>query len=278
MAQRVVYAGAGAAGIGIGRLIARAMSDAGMDESSIRRAQVYVDSKGLLHEGRAVDDLHKQAVSLPLAARESYGLGDGNRELLDVVRAVRPTILIGTTATAGTFTEPIIREMARHVERPIVLPLSNPTSKTECAPEDVIVWTGGRALVATGSPFPPVRFDGSTRLVGQANNAFVFPGLGLGCILSEAHEVTDGMFLAAAMTLADCVTADRLQQGALYPDPSELRLVSRRIAVGVMRQARAEQVGRIIEDDEIEDLVTESMWYPEYPCLSGGDWSWGQKS
>jgi malate dehydrogenase (oxaloacetate-decarboxylating) len=192
-----------------------------------------------------------------------YGLSGG--DLVQVVRHVRPTVLIGTTATAGVFSESVVRETARHVERPILLPLSNPTSRTECTPEDAIRWTRGRALVATGSPFPPVVYEGRGIIIGQANNAFVFPGIGLGCMLSQTHEVTDGLFLAAARALADGVRDERLQRGALFPDQSEMREVSRRIAGCVIRQARSEGVGRIISDDQIEPLVAASMWYPAYP-------------
>jgi malic enzyme len=260
--QRVVFAGSGAAGVGIGRLIL----DATKAQVSRRECPlVYADSEGLLHAGRTLREPQKQEVALSPEQMRSYGF-DGSRpiDLLEMVRRVKPHILIGTTATPGTFTEEIIREMARHAPRPIILPLSNPTSKTECTPEEAMRWTGGRALVATGSPFPAVEYEGRSIVIGQANNAFVFPGIGLGCILSEAHEVTDGMFLAAAMALSECVHETRLRQGAFYPDQSELRSVSRKIACAVMRQAREERVGRTLSDSAIEQMIEASMWYPEY--------------
>jgi malate dehydrogenase (oxaloacetate-decarboxylating) len=264
-AQRLVFLGAGAAGIGIARLVQEAMRLEGASNGTVGGATVMLDSAGLLFEGRARIDSDKQPFALTPELMAQFGLPDAARyDLETVIRYVHPTILIGTSGVAGSFTESAIREMAKHVITPVVFPLSNPTSKTEASPGDIVTWSDGRALVATGSPFNPVSYAGRTHVIGQANNTFVFPGVGLGVILSGAHEVTDKMFLAAAQTLADQVTAGRLSEGALYPKVSELRRVSRAIAIRVIQEARDSGVGRAYHDEQIEPTVDAAMWYPAY--------------
>jgi malic enzyme len=263
--QRVVFAGSGSAGIGIGRLLRTAMREEGAGEDQIRRSLVFLDSRGLLHEGVAIEDENKREFALRADHMAGLGLDlEAKHELLAVVAAVKPTILIGTSATAGAFHEEAIREMAKHAERPIIMPFSNPTSKSECSPAEAIAWTDGRAIIATGSPFAPVEYNGRTTVIGQGNNVFIFPGVGLGVILSEASQVTDSMFLAAARTLAGCVSADDVRTGSLYPTQNRLREVSCEIACAVMREARRLNLGRRQSDDEIKATVRAAMWDPVY--------------
>ncbi len=268
--QRFVFLGAGAAGIGIARLVRMAMRREGADEETVGHAIAMLDSHGLTFEGRGPLDQDKLEFALGADALAFHGFGDvepvSRFDLESIVRNVRPTVLIGTSGTPDTFTEPAIRAMAEYARMPVILPLSNPTSKTEVQPARAIEWTDGRALVATGSPFDPVDYAGRTHLIGQANNAFVFPGVGLGAIVSETREVTDEMFLGAAEELAGCVDADRLARGALYPSVASLRDVSRRIAIRVASEARDLGLGRSFDDGEIEAAVDGAIWEPVYPA------------
>jgi len=263
--QRLVFLGAGAAGIGIARLVRAVMAEDGASPAEVDGAIAMLDSKGLVFRGREQVDEDKWPFALTPERMASFGFPPGEgHDLEAVVRHVKPNILVGTSGTPGAFTEAAIREMAAHTSRPVVLALSNPTSKTEAHPADVMRWTEGRALMATGSPFDPVETDGIVRVIGQANNVFVFPGIGLGAIVAEAREVTDKMFLVAARALADAVTLDRLQQGSLYPRLADLRGISRSVGVAVARVARDAGVGRVLSDDQIEAAVDRETWFPEY--------------
>jgi malic enzyme len=263
--QRIVYVGAGAAGAGIGRLMSKAMEAEKNDLSRVRAAQVFVDSQGLLYEGRIITDSHKRQLALSNRAFAQYGFTpQGERALAEVIAKVKPTVLIGTTAQPGIFTEGLLREMAKHVERPIVLPLSNPTSKVECTPEEAIRWTDGRAIVATGTAFEPVQYQGRRHVIGQANNVFIFPGVGLGCILSQVRVIEDDIFLVAARQLATLVSPQRLELSAIYPDQSELRMASACIAEAVIRDVHRQQPDRQVGNNGVAELVKNAMWHPTY--------------
>ena len=256
-AQRVLLVGAGAAGIGIGRLIRAELADAGMPPAEIERRLLFVDSRGLVHADREDLDDSKRPLAVGAAFAAETGLAPGS-ELLSVVEAYRPTILVGTTGVAGTFSEDVVRAVAAAVDRPLVMPLSNPTSIAEARPVEILAWSDGRAIVASGSPFPPV--DGT--VIGQANNVFVFPGIGLGTIVSGARRITDEMILAAARTLAGHVTADHFAAGSIYPPIAALRSVSRAIAVSVAEEAI--RSGLAPAADTLEADVDAAMWWPDY--------------
>ncbi len=264
-AQRLVFVGAGAAGIGIARLFQSFMRAEGASEVDTRHALVMIDSQGLVFEGRDGVQEDKRPFALPRQDLTRFGFELSERyDLETVVRHVAPTVLVGTSGKPGVFTETVVREMAARTPRPIVLPLSNPTANSEATPSDVLAWSGGRALVATGSPFDPVEVGQRTQLVGQANNVFVFPGVGLGVVAVRSREVTDRMFLVAARALADMVPAERIEHGALYPRLTDLRSISREIAITVARESRDEGLAPMMTDAEIDAAVDACIWAPCY--------------
>jgi malic enzyme len=207
---------------------------------------------------------HKQEFATPEEALAAMGLSLTTVNMLEeVIAAFRPSILIGTTGQPGDFNPAALRAMAKHCARPMIFALSNPTSKAECTPYEALMCTEGRALVATGSPFDPVDFNGRRHVIGQCNNVFIFPGIGLGALVSQARRVTDSMFLAAARTLAQ-LTRARATQGCLYPGLGELREASRQIGFTVARTARDEGLGRDITDEQLKAEIEASIWFPDY--------------
>jgi malate dehydrogenase (oxaloacetate-decarboxylating) len=268
--HRVVIAGAGSAGYGIREQIAHAMANAGMDIDEARARIFALDSRGLvLADRRNLTDI-KQRLATPVADIADWDEHTPLPSLLDVVRNVKPTVLIGVSGTPGLFGEDVITEMAEHTDRPIVLPLSNPTSKAEVTPKAALNWTNGRAIVATGSPFAPVEYEGIEHRIGQANNVFVFPGMGLGVVTVKPREVTDRMFLAAAYALADQVGGDLLAVGQIYPNINDVRAVSRAVAIAVAEEAIDEGVADPV--DSLEEAIDAEMWTPEYlPYRPAGD-------
>ncbi len=263
--QRIVLLGAGSAAHGISDQIVAAMTDEGLTPPEARARLWLLDSRGLIHTGRLGLDSFKQSYAQPCASFAEWQLErPGAPTLLEVVGNVRPTVLIGTSAQPGSFTEEVVREMARHVERPIIFPLSNPTSKSEAAPRDLVEWTEGRALVATGSPFPEVEYDGRQIRIGQCNNSFIFPGVGLGVLASGARRVTDAMFVAAARALAELSPTLSEEGAPLYPRLEGVRGVSRLVALAVGREAQRSGLVAPLETGELEERVEELMWTPHY--------------
>ena len=266
--QRVVILGAGAAGVGIAHQIRDAMERAGLRDSELTERVAVLDSRGLLISNREISDEHKQEFVWPVEVARANGLDtDSTLDLLAVVKGIKPTVLIGASGQSGAFSEAVIRAMAQGCELPAIFPFSNPTSKCEAVPGDIFEWTSGQALVATGSPFAAVEVNGRTVRIGQANNVYVFPGVGLGCLVAEVNEVTDSMFTIAAEAVANAVKEEELSAGTLFPRLTELRSITRAIAVAVVREANQLGFGKPIEDKDIEQAVSAMMWEPEYPQI-----------
>jgi malic enzyme len=267
--HRFVVHGAGAGGGGIIQVLVAAMLEAGLNAAEARARVVGLDSRGLILANRPGLEAFKHAFAADPALVSDWHLEDPNHiTLSDVIANFQPTVLIGTSGQPGCFTEALIREMARHVERPAIFALSNPTSKTEVLPADALAWTEGRALVATGSPFDPVDHGTTRHRIGQGNNVFCFPGIGLGVIASGARLVTDGMLLAAARAVADEVPASSVRAGCVYPEMEDLRAVSRAVALAVAQTGISEGLAEgALESTDAEAVaarVDAHMWYPDY--------------
>lgn len=256
--QRILNLGAGSAAIGICDQIVAAMVHEGYSEQDAKQKLWLVDSRGLVHDGRNDLESFKRKYAQPLPS--------GGSSFFDVVKNIHPTILIGTSGQPGAFSEDIVREMARHVERPAIFPLSNPTSKSEALPSDLLNWTDGRALIATGSPFAPIKYGGRLIQIGQCNNAFIFPGVGLGVIASGASRVTDAMFSAAAQVLSEFSPVLKHPDGPLFPSLQVVREVSYRVALAVGVEAvRAGLTST--SPDSLQTAVENKMWTPRYVPL-----------
>ncbi len=262
--ERIVILGAGAAGLGIARLIGLELASRGVPAERVRRAIGVLDSRGLLVEGRSFDEPYKATLAWPLDHLRSIELDPASGDLAAVVRAFRPTMLIGTSGTRGAFDEASIRAMAAACDRPAIFPLSNPNSAAEADPDDLAAWTDGRAWVATGSPFPDVRHGGRTRRVAQGNNVWIFPGVGLGALAAKARRITDPMFVAAAHAVAEAVTDEDLAQGALYPSIDRLRSVTPIVARAVARAAVLSGAADDSTETEIEGRIAAIRWDPAY--------------
>jgi malate dehydrogenase (oxaloacetate-decarboxylating) len=261
--ESVIVYGAGAGGVGVAWAIEQGMIRDGLSVAEARARLFVLDSKGLLVEGRAMED-YKKHFAQPRERLASWGAGPFG--LQETIEKGKATVLLGLSGQPGTFTEPMLRAMCVNTENPVVFPLSNPTSSCEATPADLLAWTHGRGIVATGSPFESVRVGDRDVPIGQGNNAFIFPGLGFGAILAEVSEVTDGMVLAAAYSLADYVREKHLARGLIYPPVDEMRLVSCRVATRVMEQAFDDGVARTRKTtrEGAAAYVESHYWRPQY--------------
>jgi malic enzyme len=263
--QRLLFGGAGASAQGIAQLFVAALEDEGMSREEAHERVMMVDRSGLVHRGRRDLEGFKAEFACDSAQLSDWKVRDASRiSLLEAIDHARPTLLIGTSAMPGFFDEACVRAMARHNARPVILPLSNPTSKAECTPRDALRWSDGRAVIATGSPFDPVEHGGRRHRIGQCNNSFVFPGVGLGAWVGKLRRITDGMFLDAAHTLAELVSAEDLAEGALFPKLDGIRDISHAIACAVVRRGVREGHADPQQLERLEQRVRAAMWFPEY--------------
>jgi len=254
--QKILFLGAGEAGIGIADVFVAALREEGMSTEEARKHCWFVDSRGLLVAGRDNIAVHKE----PYAHD-----GEFTPDFLDAVKKLKPTAILGLSGQPQTFTKEIVEAMAEINERPIIFALSNPTSMAECTAEQAYTWSDGRAVFASGSPFDPVKFNNQTFVPGQGNNAYIFPGVGLGVIVSESRVVTDEMFLAAAHSLANQVTEADLERGRIYPKLSRIRQVSALIARDVAKMAYENGLTDKQEPADILEEVHDYMYHPVYP-------------
>ena len=263
--QQIVMFGAGSAGIGVADGLREAMKGEGLTEEEARRQFWVIDRGGLLHSGRK-DLTSEQSVYAQPESRVSGWpqTSNGRIGLADVVGKIEATILIGLSTIGGAFSESIVREMARKARRPIIFPLSNPTSKSEAKADDLICWTEGRALVATGSPFAPVSYGGRTIPIAQCNNIFIFPAMGLGVVASGARRVTEAMMLAAARALAANSPALKDVSASLLPPLTDIRRVAAQIAIAVGMEAQQDGVAPKLAEDELPQRVKAAQWTPAY--------------
>lgn len=263
--MKIAILGGGSAGTGIADMLVQGMVDQGLSVEEARSRIYIVDINGLIHFNSPNLDESQRLYAHPQSQIKDWkALNFLNITLGEVIANAKLSVLIGVCAQPGAFTKEMIAEMASYEDRPIILPLSNPTSRAEAVPQELIEWTDGRAIIATGSPFQPVVYKGETHVIGQCNNVFIFPGLGLGSLAAEASQVTDGMILTAAQTLAEHSPALRDPSHSLFPAIEQVRSVSQKIAVAVAHRAIQDGVSKI-KPDEIEGRVQERVWEPKYP-------------
>jgi malate dehydrogenase (oxaloacetate-decarboxylating) len=264
--SRIVIYGAGAAGLGIQRQLRAQLARVGLDGEALTRAILVMDSQGIVSEDRAGLDDFKKEMAWPGAMTVELGLdATGRKDLQSVVTAYKATALVGTSGQGGSFTEATVRAMLAYSDVPIILPMSNPTSISEAVPADLMNWTNGKALVATGSPFAPVSTAQGVRRIGQANNVFVFPGIGLGTIVTGARELTSSMIAAAANALAESLTDEEIAAQQLVPNIGRLWEVCGEVALEVARQAVIDGVAADANVELLPARLNAYRWRPHYP-------------
>lgn len=264
---RVVILGGGSAGTGIADMIVHAMMEEGLSRQEAALRIYMIDIDGLIYFGSKHVTDAQRPYSRPQSDLKDWKTQLSNITLLDVVVNAKPSMIVGVCGQGGAITKEIVLEMARHHKRPIIFPLSNPTTKAECTPDEVFEWTKGQGIVATGSPFPPVVYEGKTHFISQCNNVYIFPGLGLGSIAVKASKVTDGMILAAMRTLSNLSPVLESPNGSLFPKIEEVRAASLKIALAVAKKACEEGVSTY-KESECEKLIAARFWDPHYPILT----------
>jgi malate dehydrogenase (oxaloacetate-decarboxylating) len=264
--QRFVIVGMGQAGTGIGSCFRTMLKEEGLTDAEARSRIFAVDMQGLLVEDDPELERPQWPFAQPREAVADWKLEtEGKITFQDVITNAKPTVLVGVTAKRGLFSEKILAEVAQNTERPVILALSNPTFKSECTPEEVARATKGKGLIATGSPFAPVEWEGSPIAVSQCNNMYIFPGMGLGALCAKALKVTDEMFLAASKALSGMVTHEQEAHGMLLPEMRDIREVSFTVAMAVAKEARDSGLGRLLEDKDLEKVIRKAQWEP---CLN----------
>ncbi|WP_171407855.1 NAD-dependent malic enzyme [Acinetobacter rongchengensis] len=262
--QTITFLGAGSAGCGIAEQIVAQMMVEGLTEAEARARVFLVDRFGLITENQPnLLDFQRKLAQKPEAIA-AWRNAEVHISLLDVVKQAKPTVLIGVSGQPGLFTEEVIRTLASNCESPIVLPLSNPTSRVEAVPADIVQWTEGRALIATGSPFAPVNYQGKIYQISQCNNSYIFPGIGLGVVASRATRVTDSMLMASSNALADCSPKLNNPDEDLLPDINEIQQVSKIIAFKVAKAAMDADVAPMVSDELLHQVIEANFWKPEY--------------
>jgi malate dehydrogenase (oxaloacetate-decarboxylating) len=266
--QQIVILGAGSTGIGVAYGLREAMKEEGLSEQEVRSRFFLIDKDGLLHSGRKDLSAEQNVYAQPEDRVSGWPrTSNGRSGLADVIGKIDATILIGLSTVGGAFSEAIVREMARKVERPIIFPLSNPTSSSEATAEDLIRWTDGRALVASGSPFAPINYGGRKIPITQCNNVYIFPAMGLAVVASRAQRVTEPMMLTAARVLGANSPALKDPSGSLLPPLKDLRRVAAEIAVAVGLEAQKNGVAPKVSEEELRQRVRETQWTPAYSSL-----------